>query len=56
VCAALQARNRPVWIGNVNASTQFVLTGSKDGVAELAELTARAVGPPLDLSWPIHGG
>ena len=27
VCAALRARGRPVWIGNVNASTQFVLTG-----------------------------
>ncbi len=56
VCAALRARHRPVWIGNVNASTQFVLTGSKDGVAEaLAELTPRALSVlPLTMSWPIH--
>ena len=56
VCAALRARNRPVWIGNVNASTQFVLTGSKEGVAEaLAELTPRALSVlPLTMSWPIH--
>ncbi|HEY4231566.1 MAG TPA: ACP S-malonyltransferase [Thermoanaerobaculia bacterium] len=56
VCEALRGRNRPVWIGNVNASTQFVLTGSKDGVAEaLAELTPRALSVlPLTMSWPIH--
>jgi len=56
VCAALRARNRPVWIGNVNASTQFVLTGSREGVAEaLAELTPRALSVlPLTMSWPIH--
>ena len=56
VCAALRARNRPVWIGNVNASTQFVLTGSREGVAEaLAELTRRALSVlPLTMSWPIH--
>ena len=56
VCAALRANQRPVWIGNVNASTQFVLTGSKEGVAEaLAELTPRALSVlPLTMSWPIH--
>ena len=42
-------------IGNVNASTQFVLTGSKDGVAEaLAELTPRALSvlPDDELAHP----
>ena len=56
VCDSLRAKGRPVWIGNVNASTQFVLTGSKEGVAEaLAELTPRALSVlPLTMSWPIH--
>jgi [acyl-carrier-protein] S-malonyltransferase len=56
VCAALRARGLPVWIGNVNASTQFVLTGSKEAVeAALAELTPRALNVlPLTMSWPIH--
>src|SRR5262249_38009262 len=44
------------WIGNVNASTQFVLTGTREGVdAALAELTPRALSVlPLSMSWPIH--
>ena len=56
VCERLRAEGRPVWIGNVNASTQFVLTGTKDGVAQALEaLTPRALSVlPLPMSWPIH--
>ena len=56
VCAALRVQGHPVWIGNVNASTQFVLTGSEEAVARaLSELTPRALSVlPLTMSWPIH--
>jgi [acyl-carrier-protein] S-malonyltransferase len=55
-CEGLRARGHPVWIGNVNASTQFVLTGARDAVARaLEELTPRALSVlPLTMSWPIH--
>lgn len=55
-CEGLRARGLPVWIGNVNASTQFVLTGAGDAVARaLEELTPRALSVlPLTMSWPIH--
>ncbi len=54
--AGLRAGGLPVWIGNVNASTQFVLTGSADGVkAALGQLGPRALSVlPLTMSWPIH--
>jgi [acyl-carrier-protein] S-malonyltransferase len=56
VCADLRASGRPVWIGNVNASTQFVLTGASEAVAEaLAALAPRSLSVlPLPMSWPIH--
>jgi len=55
-CQASRARGLPVWIGNVNASTQFVLTGSSDAVEEaLAALRPRALTVvKLSMSWPIH--
>jgi [acyl-carrier-protein] S-malonyltransferase len=55
-CAALRERGLPAWIGNVNASTQFVLTGSAEGVsAALEALQPRALSVlPLPMSWPIH--
>ena len=55
-CAALRERGLSVWIGNVNASTQFVLTGSVEGVgAALEALRPRALSVlPLSMSWPIH--
>jgi [acyl-carrier-protein] S-malonyltransferase len=45
-----------VWIGNVNASTQFVLTGRSDAVEEaLALLAPKSLTVlPLSMSWPIH--
>jgi [acyl-carrier-protein] S-malonyltransferase len=56
VCADLRGRGLPVWIGNVNASTQFVLTGRSDAVREaLALLSPKALTVlPLSMSWPIH--
>jgi [acyl-carrier-protein] S-malonyltransferase len=53
---SLRGRGLPVWIGNVNASTQFVLTGTPDAVrAALEELRPRALSVlPLTMSWPIH--
>lgn len=56
VCESLRQSRRPVWIGNVNASTQFVLTGTSEGVASaLEELRPRALSVlPLKMSWPIH--
>lgn len=56
VCAGLRAGGRPVWIGNVNAATQFVLTGRADGVAAALEaLAPRALNVlPLSMRWPIH--
>ena len=52
----LRGRGFPVWIGNVNASTQFVLTGSAEAVAKaFDELRPRALSVlPLTMSWPIH--
>jgi [acyl-carrier-protein] S-malonyltransferase len=54
--SSLRSRGLLVWIGNVNASTQFVLTGSVEGVkAALEELGPRALSVlPLTMSWPIH--
>jgi len=56
VCAELRSRGLPVWIGNVNASTQFVLTGRSDAVGEaLALLSPKSLSVlPLSMSWPIH--
>lgn len=56
VCADLRGRGLPVWIGNVNASTQFVLTGGSDAVGEaLAVLSPKSLTVlPLSMSWPIH--
>jgi [acyl-carrier-protein] S-malonyltransferase len=56
VCADLRGRGKPVWIGNVNASTQFVLTGRSDAVEEaLALLAPKSLTVlPLSMSWPIH--
>ena len=56
VCADLRARGLPVWIGNVNASTQFVLTGASEAVKEALELLSpRSLTVlPLSMSWPIH--
>lgn len=56
VCADLRGRGRPVWIGNVNASTQFVLTGLSEAVKEALSLLApRSLTVlPLSMSWPIH--
>ncbi len=55
-CERLRGRGLPVWIGNVNASTQFVLTGTTEGVeAACDELRPRALSVlPLAMSWPIH--
>jgi [acyl-carrier-protein] S-malonyltransferase len=55
-CAALREKGLQVWIGNVNASTQFVLTGTVNGVREaLDALRPRALSVlPLSMSWPIH--
>ena len=53
---ALRARGLPVWIGNVNASTQFVLTGTAEAVAaalDVLRLKALSV-LPLGMTWPIH--
>lgn len=56
VCARLRSEGQLVWIGNVNAATQFVLTGQADAVAAaLGELAPRALNVlPLAMSWPIH--
>jgi [acyl-carrier-protein] S-malonyltransferase len=56
VCGQLRARGLPVWIGNVNSSTQFVLTGSTEAVpAALEALSTRALSVlPLTMRWPIH--
>jgi [acyl-carrier-protein] S-malonyltransferase len=56
VCADLRGRGRPVWIGNVNASTQFVLTGLSEAVEEALSLLApRSLTVlRLSMSWPIH--
>ncbi len=56
VCADLRGRGLPVWIGNVNASTQFVLTGLSEAVEEALSLLApRSLTVlRLPMSWPIH--
>ena len=56
VCEGLRANGKPVWIGNVNANTQFVLTGRADAVAEALEaLKPRCLSVlPLTMNWPIH--
>lgn len=56
VCADLTGRGLPVWVGNVNASTQFVLTGRSEGVEEALRLLApRSLSVlPLSMNWPIH--
>jgi [acyl-carrier-protein] S-malonyltransferase len=53
---SLRAQGQPVWIGNVNASTQFVLTGASEAVgAALEALKPRALSVlPLTMTWPIH--
>ena len=55
-CETLRERGLRVWIGNVNASTQFILTGTAEGVREALEtLRPRALSVlPLSMSWPIH--
>lgn len=55
-CAALRQEGEAVWIGNVNASTQLVVTGSASGVeAALSALSSRALKVvTLPMSWPIH--
>jgi [acyl-carrier-protein] S-malonyltransferase len=55
-CEELRGQGLPVWIGNVNSSTQFVLTGSEPAVrAALENLAPRALSVlPLTMSWPIH--
>jgi [acyl-carrier-protein] S-malonyltransferase len=55
-CERLRGEGFPVWIGNVNASTQFVLTGTEPAVARaLDELRPRSLSVlPLTMRWPIH--
>ena len=55
-CARLRDAGRKVWIGNVNSSTQFVLTGEAEAVrAALEALAPRALSVlPLSMTWPIH--
>lgn len=56
VCESLREAGKPVWIGNVNANTQFVLTGSAEAVADaLDSLKPRCLSVlPLPMNWPIH--
>lgn len=55
-CEELRKGGSPVWIGNVNAATQFVLTGSSEGVRlALDALAPRALSVlSLGMNWPIH--
>ena len=55
-CARLRAEGAPVWIGNVNAATQLVLTGSEAGIdGALSALSPRALKViRLPMTWPIH--
>ena len=55
-CAALRAEGDPVWIGNINAATQLVLTGSSRGIDRaLAALAPKALRVlRLPMTWPIH--
>jgi [acyl-carrier-protein] S-malonyltransferase len=56
ICEDSRSRGLPVWIGNVNSNTQFVLTGTKPAVETALEaLAPRALTVlPLTMSWPIH--
>jgi [acyl-carrier-protein] S-malonyltransferase len=57
VCSRLREAGSPVWIGNVNAATQFVLTGRSEAVGEALEALAPPKSLsvlPLSMSWPIH--
>jgi [acyl-carrier-protein] S-malonyltransferase len=56
VCRGLRDRGLPVWIGNVNSATQFVVTGRAEAVAAaLEDLAPRALSVlRLPMSWPIH--
>jgi len=56
VCETLRAQGKLVWIGNVNAATQFVLTGRSDAVAAALEILApKSLSVlPLTMTWPIH--
>ena len=56
VCEDLRRHGMPVWIGNVNATTQFVLTGTAPAVAAALEaLAPRSLRTlPLGMNWPIH--
>jgi [acyl-carrier-protein] S-malonyltransferase len=55
-CALLRSEGDPVWIGNVNAATQLVITGSSRGIDRALEIFApkalRALRLPM--TWPIH--
>jgi [acyl-carrier-protein] S-malonyltransferase len=55
-CSRLRSEGRPVWIGNINAATQLVLTGTESGVeAALEALSPRALkAVRLPMTWPIH--
>ena len=55
-CARLRLEGLPVWLGNVNAATQLVLTGSSAAVdAALEALGPRALKAlRLPMTWPIH--
>ena len=52
----LRSAGQAVWIGNVNAATQFVLTGRSEGVAAAVEaLAPKSLNVlPLGMTWPIH--
>jgi [acyl-carrier-protein] S-malonyltransferase len=56
VCDESRRRGSRVWIGNVNSSTQFVLSGERTAVeAALATLAPKALSVlPLSMTWPIH--
>jgi [acyl-carrier-protein] S-malonyltransferase len=56
VCEGLRRAGRRVWIGNVNSTTQFVLTGEAEAVRSALEaLAPRALNVlPLPMTWPIH--
>jgi [acyl-carrier-protein] S-malonyltransferase len=55
-CRGLRSGGRPVWIGNVNAATQIVVTGTVAGIDALldrvGEKALKAV--RLSMTWPIH--
>jgi len=55
-CAGEREEGRPVWIGNVNAAAQIVISGSEEGVeSAIAKLAPRALKAfRLPMTWPIH--